>query len=121
MSERTLPPTEDPQGVPIMTLEQWAAANGRVTSYDVQGHLHAGLRSAPQTKTYQRWNTRKLRQLQNARDETVRLYNAAIERGEVVAPIESRKERLERIAGGHPDNPAVQAARRLLKKKGDAA
>ena len=105
------------QGLPpVISLEAWAARQGgRITDSHVDGHIHAGLRSAPTTKTYRRWNELELRRLQTASDETKRLYEAAIARGEIRSPKSlSRRERLELTAAGHPDNPSVQAARRLL-------
>jgi len=104
------------QGLPpILSLEAWAARQGRTTDAAVHGHIHAGLRSAPTTKTYKRWNERELSRLQNASDETKRLYAAAVARGEIRSPQSlSRRERLELTAAGHPDNPSVQAARRIL-------
>lgn len=62
-----------------MTLLQWAVANGRVTTADVDAHLHAGLRSKPRWKSYDRWFADRLRELQDARDATTRDYEAACE------------------------------------------
>ncbi|MES1933281.1 hypothetical protein T35B1_11757 [Salinisphaera shabanensis T35B1] len=52
----------------------------------------------------QEWAVRR----SQARDD----YAAMIASGEIRKP--TRRERLERTAQGHPDNPSVQAARRLL-------
>ena len=43
-------------------------------------------------------------------------YAAAIESGAIRPP--TKMERLRKLASGHPDNPATQAAQRLLKKNG---
>lgn len=43
-------------------------------------------------------------------------YNALVERGEV-RPL-TPTERSVRTANGHPDNPSVQAARRMCTKRG---
>ena len=104
---------------PIMTLEQFARKHGLITDADVQGHIHAGLRSAPTTKTYARWNAAKLAELQQARDATRAAYNEAISRGEIRKP--DYWERIEAKANGHDDNPSVQAARRLLQKRRTSA
>lgn len=101
--------------VPVMTLEQFAAARGLKTTADVDAHIHAGLRSAPQTKTYKRWNERALADLQAQRDETARLYREAVARGVIRPP--SSLERLIANANGHDDNESVQAARRILAKR----
>lgn len=42
-------------------------------------------------------------------------YDLRVSRGEIRPP--TRIEELQRIARGHPDNPSVQAARRLLRKR----
>jgi hypothetical protein len=102
-----------------MNIVQYALKFGGVTDADVQGHIHAGLRSAPTSKTYQRWYQKRLRELQNARDETKRRYEASIASGEIAPPREmSRIERLREISKGHPDNAATQAAIRMLAKLG---
>jgi hypothetical protein len=84
----------------------------------VDAHIHAGLRSAPRTKTYRRWYFSELQRLQDLRDKTVALYREAVEKGEVIDPNSSRIDRLRRTAKGHPDNPSVQAARRILAGMG---
>lgn len=79
---------------------------------EVQGHIHAGLRSAPTSKTYKRWYQRRLVELQDARD-------AAREEWRKVAPPEpTYKEKLVMAANGHPDLESTQAARRLCERKG---
>lgn len=97
-----------------MTLEAFAKARGLLTEADVQSHIHAGLRSAPTTKTYARWNKRKLAELQDAQDATVAAYEAAVDAGEIERP---KPLTLEERAAGHPDNPSTQAALRLLAKR----
>lgn len=98
----------------VRNLVQFAAERGMVTDADVASHIHAGLRSMPTTKTYKRWNEKQTDRLKGLRDETKRAYEAALVAGEVVAP---PKPTTEEIALGHPDNPSVQAARRLLERK----
>jgi hypothetical protein len=100
----------------VETLAQFASRNGLVTTADVDGHIHAGLRSKPQTKTYQRFYDKKLDELQTARDQTSAAYQDAIASGEVRGP--SATERLIATANGHEDNSATQAARRVLEKRG---
>lgn len=96
------------------TLEAFARERGLVTTADVDSHIHAGLRSKPQTRTYQRWYDNELTRLQAARDETMRLYRAEIEAGRLVAP--TALDRYAATAAGHPDNPSTQAAKRMLAK-----
>jgi hypothetical protein len=105
--------------IPVQNLTQWSIANGYPTKYDVLSHIHAGLRSAPQTKTYQRWWNNTTIELQAKVAIAEDLYREAIENGSVIHPdsLLTRKEKLIRTAEGHPDNEAVQAARRLLLKR----
>ncbi len=80
---------------------------------EVQGHIHAGLRSAPlHNKRYVRWHWKRLADLQNARD-------AAREEWRKVAPPEpSRKEKMCAAARGHEDLASTHAARRICAKNG---
>jgi hypothetical protein len=98
-----------------MTVAEFATERGLVWHAEVDGHLHAGLRAAGQPKTYHRWFARRLKELQDAREATRQAYAAAVASGEIQPPTEH--DRLEATAAGHPDNPSVQAARRLLEKK----
>lgn len=99
----------------VMTLEQFAREERLITTDDVQGHIHAGLRCKPTSKTFDRFYTRRLRELQDARDATTRAYRAEIAAGRIREP--TRLERLEARANGHPDNPSVIAARNVLAKR----
>lgn len=99
---------------PVETLVQFARKRGLLTDYDLRSHIHAGLRSAPTTKTYARWNKRETERLAQAAAETARLYEEAIQCGKILRPA---KPTLEEIAAGNPDNTATQAAQRLLAKR----
>lgn len=99
----------------VQSFEAWAQANGRVSTAEADAHIHAGLRCAPTTKTYARWNSRKLAELQGAREAAKADYLAAIARGEVREP--TNLERLQANAQGHPDNAATAAAQRVLAKR----
>ncbi len=101
---------------PRMSLGQWARANRRVVRADVESHIHAGLRSRPRWKSWARWFEAKLAELRAAADETLRDYESALERGDVLPPVEETPaERLRRKAEGV--GPAAEAAKRLLAKK----
>lgn len=106
---------------PSMTLTEWATRHGLPLSDAVDAHIHAGLRSARTTKSYRRWYLSELQRLQERRDATVERYRAAVARGEVTDPGSNRIERLLRTARGHPDNPSVQAARRIVERMGYGA
>ena len=100
-----------------MTYTDFASKHGYATDYAVQGHIHAGLRSAPQTKTYQRWYSRTLSTLWESRERGLKAYWSAVEAGEIMPPpVLSRLERLQKGANGHPDLPSTQASRRLLTR-----
>lgn len=79
---------------------------------EVQGHIHAGLRSAPTSKVYKKWYTKRLIELQDARDA------AREEWRKVAGPEPSYREKLIMTANGHEDLASTQAARRLCDKKG---
>jgi len=96
----------------VMTLAQFAAATGGKTTADVDGHIHAGLRSKPGTKTYARFFDRKFAQLRAERDATKAAYDAAIAAGEIAAPA---AETLEEIA--ERDTEQGEAARRVIAKR----
>ena len=106
-------PTKYIKGMPReVSIEMFAKELGGKTSADIQGHIHAGLRSAPQTKTYRRFFERVLKELQDSRDRTLELYQAAIERGDIVPP---KPQTLEEVAQG--EGPAAEAAQRVLLKR----
>jgi hypothetical protein len=106
--EPTLSPAE------VQNLVQFALARGLVTMADARSHINAGLRSAPQTKTYQRWYKSETERLLAAASETERLYRAAIEAGEIAEPAPAT---LEERANGMPELASTQAAIRLLEKR----
>ncbi len=110
--------TEPDVGIKRLTLAEYAHKKGLTFTDAVDGHIHAGLRSAPTSKKYRRWYMSELARLQDLRDKTVDMYRAAVDRGEVINPEASRIERLMKTANGHPDNPSVQAARRIIKRMG---
>lgn len=105
---------------PAITFEQWAAREKRTTSADVESHIHAGLRSAPTTKTYARWNERRLRELQDERSEALKEYRRLVEAGAIPMVEVSRVAKLQEAASGLPELQSTQAARRLLGKMGIA-
>ncbi|PJG45185.1 hypothetical protein CAF53_24230 [Sphingobium sp. LB126] len=81
---------------------------------EARGHIHAGLRSAPTTKTFRRWYESETRRLLIEAGRTASLYQAAIDAGTIIAP---PRATLEEIANGHPDLESTHAARRVLEKR----
>lgn len=100
--------------VPVESLATFARERGLVTMADARGHIHAGLRSAPQTKRFSKWYENETRRLLIEAGRTESLYQAAIEAGTIVAPARAS---LEEIANGHPDLESTHAARRVLEKR----
>jgi hypothetical protein len=97
-----------------LNLEQFSRLVGGATSLDVQGHIHGGLRSAPQTNTFKRFMERRYQELQQAASATKEAYEQAIAEGRVRRPAPLS---MEERATGHPDNPSVQAAQRVLERR----
>lgn len=56
------------------------------------------------------------REYEEKRKEVRELYNKLISEGKLIP--KTREEKLIETANGHPDNPSVQAARRVCEKKG---
>lgn len=94
---------------PVLSLAEWAHINKRITVADVDAHIHAGLRSRPQTKTYTRWYYATLHELQDARDATLRDYEVQVAAGTIIKPAAPTLE--QRAAEGN------EAARRVLAKR----
>lgn len=97
-----------------MSLAEFAKITSGTTTADVQSHIHAGLRSAPTTKTYKQSFAKKLEELQRMRDFTIERYEHAIATGIIKRPAKPTREE---IAAGDPTLPHVQAARRILEKQ----
>lgn len=82
---------------------------------EVQGHIHAGLRCAPlHNKAYVRRYSKKLKELQNARDKAREEWRESVKDD----PKPTRQESMIKAAQGHPDLESVQAARRICEKYG---
>ena len=106
--------TSKPHVNAVQNYVQFAVAHGFPTDADVQGHIHANLRSMPTSKAHKRrWDAAML-DLQTRRDAGKAAYRVALNSGSVVAP---PAPTLEERASGHPDNPSTQAAQRLLEKR----
>lgn len=97
---------------PTLSLAEWAALHQRITTADVDGHIHAGLRSMPTTKTFARRYEKRLRELQDARDATVADYRASVARGDIVEPA---RQSIAEVAAG--EGPRAEACRRVLAKR----
>lgn len=81
---------------------------------EVQGHIHAGLRSAPlHNKNYVRNYEKKLRELQEARDLARKEWEVSGEENS-----EHRKDRMVKAARGHEDLRSTKAAINICIKNG---
>ncbi len=98
----------------IKTLDEFLAENG-AGRYNHEFALH---HNRAKGKAHQKMVRDQLSDAlahEKKRDELKKLYKTKVKAGEF-RPM-TRIENLQRIAQGHEDNPAVQAARRILAKK----
>jgi hypothetical protein len=83
----------------------------------IQGHIHAGLRSAPlHNKAYVRRYEKRLKELQDAREAARAAWYEARDQEPVV--VQTRQERMVKAAQGHEDLESTQAARRICERNG---
>lgn len=100
----------------VLSFDQFAAEQGYGESFISEPGMHRG--RAGQSERAKRAALARLAKL-NAehsaiRRELILAYARKIDAGEIRPP--THRERLEQIAAGHPDNPSVQASRRLLAR-----
>lgn len=101
------------KGPKEMSLEEFASKTGGKTRADSMGlAIEMSRQPNGRTKAGDRRNEKRLKELQNQVSNTKAQYEAAIKSGQIKAPVHS----IARTAQGHPDNPAVQAAQRLMAK-----
>lgn len=94
------------------SFEKFAKDRGLTTTGDVDGHTHAGLGYQNTTKTHRRWYLRRAKELQEARDAAVALYEKAIADGEISRPVARTLEETALLEGERGD-----AARRVMEKR----
>ena len=99
----------------MIDLEPWLTEQG-ASELDIgEPAMHRQPRSTPKSR-------HRLAKLQNGKDAALCARRAELraEYERLVAAGElrprTRRERLEDTAAGHPDNPSVQAARRILAR-----
>jgi hypothetical protein len=104
--------------IPVLTEEEYLAQQG----YGRGAIGEAGLHRSSNNISRKVWQKKvdaqfdKDAEVVKKRAELRQEYQDKVAAGEIRAP--SRFEELIKKANGHPDNEAVQAARRLLEKKG---
>ena len=103
----------------VMSEEEYLALHEASYLKGAEPALHrlpGGLPKSRKGKILEKVQSRML-DVERRRNELRQSYADEVEAGTVRPP--SHVERLKRTAQGHPDNESVQAARRLLKKKGE--
>ena len=104
----------------VMDLEDYLAKKG--LAFAMSGYCLDKLRSNRQIRTergrrrFEKECHDAEKEYQERRSKATEEYNALVESGQV-RPLTSI-ERTIRRANGHPDNPSVQAARRMCEKRG---
>ena len=100
----------------VMTEEEYLSSKG----YSFMGYSEAGMHLSSQHVSNRQKKQQiniiqeRAREYDNKRAELRQEYRELVKQGKMRAPTEY--ERTLQIAQGHPDNPAVQAARRWLEK-----
>lgn len=104
--------------IPIITEEEFLTRNGASRSDigDAALHKNRGRNSDKMWKKIVERQAALDRDLISRRSELRKEYKRLVEAGELRPP--TYYESRIRTAQGHPDNEAVQAARRLLEKRG---
>lgn len=69
-----------------------------------------------QRKALHKENLKSSEDYHNRRNEAIKEYYDKLNKGEIIEP--TFIEKTIKTASGHPDNPSVQAARRILHKRG---
>lgn len=100
----------------VVSLDEFLAERGAGASERGDSGLHSPAAHVAARTRQDQVDRQRARDFElDARRTALREeYYQAIKSGEIRAP--TRREMLERTAAGHPDNPSVQAARRLLGK-----
>lgn len=97
-----------------MSLEQFAyQTKGKTRADTMSFAIEVSRQPHGRTKAGDRRHEARYRELDAQVKATEAAYRRAIASGKIKPPSDS----LERKAQGHPDNPAVQAAKRLLEKR----
>jgi hypothetical protein len=102
--------------IPIIDEETYLAQHGASRQDIGDAALHKNIPEGKIRKKLIEEQATKDRALIKKREQLREEYKKKIESGEIRPP--TRKESLIATANGHPDNAAVQAARRILEKRG---
>lgn len=100
----------------VMTEEEYLSSKG----YSFMGYSEAGMHlssqhvSKRQKKQLQEMTTTRAREYDMKRAELRQEYRELVKQGKMRTP--TTYEQALKTAQGNPDNPAVQAARRLVEK-----
>lgn len=99
----------------VIDFETFAARHGAPADFGDAG-LHCGAAHVGRSTRRRQVEAQfaKDNELTLRREELRRLFMEKIAAGEIREP--TRLEKLRTVAAGHPDNPSVQAARRILAR-----
>ena len=107
-----------PRKAQVMSLEQYLGSLG--LSHPMSDFMDDKLKvphgmTSKEEKRLQEDARRAAKDYHSRREEAIAQYNRLVEEGRITRP--SAMMQLLRICAGHPDNEAVQAARRVLFKR----
>lgn len=111
-------PTARQANPKIQTMDEYLGARGvssPISDYlDDKWKVPHGM-TASQAEKYQKEAQAAAKAYSEKREAAQTEYKALVKSGKIVPP--SKLQDIVRTASGHPDNPSVQAARRLLEKR----
>lgn len=103
----------------VVSLEQYLAERGLsspISDYTLDKTRLPHGETERQRKKRLQEGERVAREYHDRRNAAIREYERLVKRGEIRKP--TRIEEMQDIARGNPDNASVQAARRVLRKRG---
>lgn len=100
--------------VEALTEEEYLNKYGATFMAGSESALHHNIKDDKNKQKHIEISSERMKDNNKKREELREEYKKKIESGEIRKP--TRREELERIASGHEDNEATQAAKRLLAK-----
>lgn len=100
----------------VMTEEEYLNSKGYAFMGYSEAGMHIGSQHVSERQKRQQINLiqERAREYDNKRAELRQEYNRLVEQGKIRKP--TQYEQALKISKGNPDNPAVQAAKRLVEK-----
>ncbi len=107
-------------GTKTMSLDEFLGQKGLASPIsdwlDDKWRGNKNFSSGNQREKFRKEARKNIDDYHNKRNAAIKQYNALLHSGKLRAP--TNIEKSLRTAQGHPDNRAVQAARRMLTKRG---